>query len=399
MSRTADFAIQGFLYQFIITLQRILQSSNDEVITIEGIVEDIDIQTPLGFEAIQCKYHESKAKFVLSDIYKPVLQMLNHFKNNETAGVKYVLHAHFPSEKVGTKRNILITELEQILSSKADIYKKLISDLNGFKNLEGFAKQFEIVFGASLSDTKNAVIFALAQEGFTTEDANDLFFPNAVYDISEYSIKHDSLERKITKKSFLEKLQTTKKTAINRWTKELLSNEKLLLIRRRQLNNILNVNSKLRAIVIKGNYINDFESKTHQLIIDFLHKYNSKPRLNICPIICLDCEESLINDIWTKLKSKKIKVLRGIEAGIFDVNSFLRNPIKSNKDVLEFDVKICNFKTDFKEILDKSVLDDIIIISDSKNVIADDVQDVNKEYLNTPNINEIKYQLSLTKSL
>ena len=34
MSRTADFAIQGFLYQFIITLQKILQSPSGANVTI-----------------------------------------------------------------------------------------------------------------------------------------------------------------------------------------------------------------------------------------------------------------------------------------------------------------------------------------------------------------------------
>jgi len=52
MSRVADSTIQGFLYQFNITLQEILRASEDdeitvegitnEVVKIEGIIEDID---------------------------------------------------------------------------------------------------------------------------------------------------------------------------------------------------------------------------------------------------------------------------------------------------------------------------------------------------------------------
>lgn len=44
MSRVADSTIQGFLYQFNITLQEILRSSEDDEITVEGIIEDIDIE-------------------------------------------------------------------------------------------------------------------------------------------------------------------------------------------------------------------------------------------------------------------------------------------------------------------------------------------------------------------
>ena len=44
MSRVADSTIQGFLYQFNITLQEILKASEDDEITVEGIIEDIDIR-------------------------------------------------------------------------------------------------------------------------------------------------------------------------------------------------------------------------------------------------------------------------------------------------------------------------------------------------------------------
>ncbi len=399
MSRTADFAIQGFLYQFIITLQKILQSPSGANVTIEGIVEDIDIETSLGFEAIQCKYHESKTKFVLSDIYKPVLQMLNHFKNNETAGIKYKLHAHFPNEKVGSKRGISKSEIEQILSSKAEGFKKLISDLKDFKNLDGFIKQFEIEFGATLSDTQKAVIVSLAQEGFSTEDAEDIFYPNAIYNISEYSINHNSSERIVTKDQFLQALREKKKTAINRWTKELVSNEKLLAIRKKQLANNLNTNSRRRAIIIDSNYLNDFDTKVSSFIIEYLNKYNSKPSLNICPIFSLVCEEEKLNAVWKKLNTKNVKVLRGIEAGDFDIDKFLREPIKTKKEGSEFNVRICNHQQDFESLLSKSKLDDIIIMSDLDFPYLNSLGDINQENLSTPNINEIKYLLSLTNTL
>jgi len=52
MSRTADYTIQGFIYQFIITFHKLLMSANDAEITVEGIVEDIEIVTPTGQEAV-----------------------------------------------------------------------------------------------------------------------------------------------------------------------------------------------------------------------------------------------------------------------------------------------------------------------------------------------------------
>ena len=76
MTRSADYTIQGFLYQFNKTLLEILKEADDSQITIEGIIEDIDIENCTGITAIQCKYHEGQ-KFSLSKVHKPLLQMMH----------------------------------------------------------------------------------------------------------------------------------------------------------------------------------------------------------------------------------------------------------------------------------------------------------------------------------
>ena len=55
MGRSADYTIQGFLYQFNQTLSELLKAADDDVITIEGIVEDIEVASFAGTKAIQCK--------------------------------------------------------------------------------------------------------------------------------------------------------------------------------------------------------------------------------------------------------------------------------------------------------------------------------------------------------
>ena len=58
-ARTADYTILGFIYQFNKTLLAILDSTEESEITVEGRIEDIDVTTEKGTEAIQCKYHET----------------------------------------------------------------------------------------------------------------------------------------------------------------------------------------------------------------------------------------------------------------------------------------------------------------------------------------------------
>ena len=83
MSSVATYAIQGFLYQFHKTLLEILRADDESEITVEGTIEDIDIFRADGsIEALQCKYHESKEKYVQSIIFRPLLQMMEHFASN-----------------------------------------------------------------------------------------------------------------------------------------------------------------------------------------------------------------------------------------------------------------------------------------------------------------------------
>ena len=58
--RQADSTIKGYLYQFNKSIYEILQSKDDEIVTLEGVIEDIDIQSPTSLTTIQCKYHEDK---------------------------------------------------------------------------------------------------------------------------------------------------------------------------------------------------------------------------------------------------------------------------------------------------------------------------------------------------
>ena len=398
MSRTADYAIQGFIYQFIITFHKLLQSSDNSEIIVEGIVEDIDIITPFGKEAIQCKYHESKHKFTLSSIYKPILQMLLHYKKNQTANIKYRLHAHFPNEMVGSERELKESELKSILETKAEDLKSYSSELSWFSKTNEFLKRFKIDFGASLAETERAVIVCLSNEGFSTEDATEIFYPNAIHRIAELSILHDEQKRKIKKNFFLDELRKKKKTAISRWTKELELYDQLLKKRRKQLNDVLNDNTRVRAIILDSSYIADFESKAPFFIQEYISKYNSKIKLNQCPIFSIKGDEDVLNKVWKALSQKKIDVERGIVAGIFNVKRFLKEPIKSIKEgAIEFKLRLCNYDNEFGAVLEENNIDDIIVVSDKELPLT--IYNINVERLSTSEISEIKYLLSLTNAL
>jgi microcompartment protein CcmL/EutN len=401
MSRTADYTIQGFIYQFNITLQKLLEvgDANCEII-VEGEIEDIDIFTSKGIEAIQCKYHESKEKYTLSAIYKPVLQMMCHYKKYTSKNIKYRLYAHFPNETVGNKISLSTTDIAAILATEAKTLKTLKEELNGFSDVIGFIENFEMEYGASLDDAQKTVTVALVNEGFSKADVEDIFYPNAIHHIAELSTKHNATERKIKKAQFIQVLKEKKKTAISRWTKELQSFEKLLKKRREQIRDRFSNNSSNRAIILDSDYIIDFNSKIVQFIEEFVNKYNRKIILHHCPLFSLICTKEALNDIWRRLNTKKIIVERGLIADQFDITHFLRKPIKAIKDgKIEFKVRLCSHDTDFKEVLSKTNFDDIFIISDKTFDFATITNDTNIEKIETRQINELKYLLLLNNTL
>ncbi|MCW3109709.1 MAG: hypothetical protein JWQ09_4215, partial [Segetibacter sp.] len=221
---------------------------------------------------------------------------------------------------------------------------------------------------------------------------------NAVHKIAEISTKHNAIERKINKKDFINQLKEKKKTAISRWTKELQSYKSLLKKRREQLRDNLNKNHRKRGVILDVDYLEDFDKKGIQLIEDFINKYNSKPRLNCCPLFSLVCTEDKLNEIWDRLATKKIRVERGILAGKVDINHFFREPIR-NSSHSEFVIRVCNHTYDFDTLIEKAELDDLIIITDKKWNKVETLKDVNIEAIETNKINEIRYLLSLNNSL
>ena len=90
-SRVADSTIKGFIYQFNKTILEILDSPK-ATIHVEGIVEDVDkYEADNSITAIQCKYHESSEKFILSLIYKPIILMIKTFLMRPHDNISFVL--------------------------------------------------------------------------------------------------------------------------------------------------------------------------------------------------------------------------------------------------------------------------------------------------------------------
>ncbi len=439
MNREADYTIKGFLYQFNVTLEQLLLSVDGSETIVEGIIEDIDIHTPIDTKAIQCKYHESKEDFSLSDIYKPILQMLVHYSQNTNENIQYILYSHFPNETLGDKK-LLKTDIETILETKNQQFissyisklkpttdvdinelleknKKSKEDLKKIKdyylshselslniNLEEFLRpeKFKFVIGNTLDGVVTDTTKLLAEKTTLSQmDVEDLFYPNAIQIIANKSIKHHSSERAIDKATLISQLEATKKVAISRWTRELQRYKALLKNRRTNLKPNLQQNHRLRYFLFEESEIENFEEEIVNFITDYLNKYHYKIKLHSeTPVICIKSENNnLISSIESRLFSKSISIETGFKGQKFFKEAFLREPKKiiSNSWV-EFKLRLGELTKEIVETLNEKKCHDFFIIGKGTD-FGFDLQDVNIEHIDIANLRELKYLLLLTDSI
>jgi hypothetical protein len=398
MSRTADYTIQGFIYQFNKSLSELLDNEDEAKITIEGIIEDVEVEVDNNIEAIQCKYHEAEDSFTLSNVYKPILQMMEHYydNGNHVKDIYYKLYVFFPNEKNRIKK-ISIDDINTILSSNNQKYSKYIKKLKDNINIEGFIDIFCLEFGDSLSDLVKKVCNQLEENEMPKDEIETLIYPNAIQKIADISINHDLEKRKVSKKEFLDEIKKIRKTAITRWTMALQNRKKILRTRKKQLKSYLSQNSRLRYFIISKSTIDNFEECIVNFIKEYLDKYHFKILHDKTPLFCIDCSKELFSQIIKRLYKKEINCNDGYIANEFNKSKFFEEPMTrydkpSSKVEREFDIRLLNIKE--IDVLNEKKCDDLFVLSDKEFSILD-LQDVNLEKIGAKRIEEIKYIMGM----
>jgi len=397
MSRAADYTIQGFLFQFNKTLLEILALSEESSVTVEGIIEDIDICAPSGTKAIQCKYHEAQGAFSLSLLYKPLLQMMVHFKENQDANVSYILYGYFPDKKPGEKYLLTKEEINRVISTTNKKYDKYVASLKGGFNDEAFLKVLTIEFASPMDTLISEVQSALEDSGISNDDVELIAYPNAINEIAYISCRHDPSERTISKKDLIDNLKRIKTTAITRWTLALKTRKKLLTARKKQLKPHLDINSRERHFLVSQSSLEDFEDRIVLFIADYLNKYHFKPAHIRTPLFCLDCSDDVFSSIRLRLHKKGIISEDGMIGDFFDEKRFFKEPMirkLSRQDIeREFHIRLIRYAS-CPGILSRKKGDDLFIISHQNHEDLD-ILDVCVEYLDVTKLEEVSYLIGV----
>lgn len=423
------------MYQFNLTIEKVLTSDVDTEIQVEGIIEDIDIHTPKEIRAIQCKYHEAQDNFKLSLIYKPVLQMLKTYAQNPDLDVKYILHGYFPN-LTDENTNLTMDDLNSMLTTTnidyisnyvsficppddqniSDLVKKERKSAEDKKTIKEYYvkslptpccniktflhSKFEFHSGDSYEVLEQRVQELLVCDSISEDDVKDLFYPNAVQKVAEISMNPNDAERMLTKDWLIKDLSCKKKTAITRWTKEVTNYKSLLRVRQRQLSSNLNNNTQKRCFVIDSDLLDNFNNGIVLFLKEYVELYCHKPKLHNPTLFhFINSDKSVVDDIVARLYSKGIEVETGYRGSTFFEEALMRNPErKINDNWIEFKIRLTHDDAIVPKVLSENKPDDLFIIC--KKIPSNiDTQDINCEFLDVTVFNELKYLLKMTKEI
>lgn len=213
-SRSAESTVLGFYYQFDKTIQAILEQSDENTqITVEGI-EDIDVKTVTEETAIQIKY-QAKTNGTDSILRKPIMLMLEHYKINPSNNLTYHLYGHYQdNSKVKTvfdfPRIQKMMQYEQTKNGKKVKCDFLVEKSISQIEVESFLKKFQLTLSKSFEDQQKDTFAKIKSVmNAKTEDEVIFFYSNAFKLVNDLAIQEKKSKRKITKKEFKSRIDTS----------------------------------------------------------------------------------------------------------------------------------------------------------------------------------------------
>lgn len=426
--RQADSTIKGYLYQFNKSIYEILSSADDEVITVEGVIEDIDIQSPSGTTTIQCKYHED-SKYQISSIAPPILEMLCHYCESVYLGktVSYVLYAYYSDNVTEVDRtafvdflqatkdkdilikyfhriyNISDTKILNIANKQKkskeeretliNYYKDNRASLSMRVSISDFWGVFTYIKAQQFDCLKEEVIQQLS--GISDkETALSLYYPNAFSVIASMSAKKDITERNITKAMLISFLKEQKSLLINRWTLEALGKEQILKAKKRYLSAYFSSNADVRAFIFTDAFLEKNSNYTIALIQEYLGKYFKKPKLQKPPIFVFGNRYS---DLMQSALIELYKYQRSVNTGLVG-NTFVEDSFINNRNCSpDFACKMALLENITANVLEQCQVNQLYVIG--KNELGLHSVNYYTEELDVADMSAVRYLIALTTTL
>lgn len=360
--RTAIDTIKGYFYQFDYTIKRLLElNSETDSIVVEG-VEDVDIEAATEETAVQCKYY-SKTEYNHSVIARPVRQMLSHYKTvkeGKNKRVKYLLYGHFKSGqqklKAPINKDFLKDHLLTYTKENIQYYHHMILGLDDH-DLTDFLSLLEININASSYENQLTDVLSLLKQQFNCSDfeSENFYYNCALKNIKNIATEPNISKRKITKKQFLD-LINTRKILFNLWFIEYKGKQKYLKGLKQQYFTNLNTSPFERFFLIEIPSSGYTRTELKELLFIISKKYSKLSKREstpFCPYVYLhNIGRDELVKIKTELSQENFLFIDGydFEGSTFNPTSISRNVTYENKIQLKILNEIDHIDRTLKEI-------------------------------------------------
>lgn len=426
--RQADNTIKGYLYQFNKSLLEILRADDDSKITVEGAIEDIDIEYANNHaKTIQCKYHEDE-KYLISSVAVPITEMVCHFCESTalSVDVDYILYAYYKDNVTEVDVDEYIAFIEKTKNKEIltkffhriyEINDSNILDIaNKLRKTEAEKKQLTDYYSNNRETLKlkvdirqfwthfkyvKAEQFEILKESVITEflkivdvdTVKSLYYPNALAYVAELSSNADISQRKISKKEFLEYLSNMKSVMITRWNLEISDIKTTLTNKKRHLTGMLGSNPEIRAIVFSKKFVDVNKDSIFIFMQQYIDKYYKKVKLQNPPIFIFEENDDVMNAIIISLLKYQKHVNTGQVVGTFVENSFINN----SDCAPDFVCKIARLSDMSDDILEKCKVNQLFWIGTLPIKFNSTLFE--KEVLDMIDMHNLKYLFGLENTL
>jgi hypothetical protein len=224
--RSAAPVIRGYYYQFDATILKILDTADGGCVVLEQI-EDIDVWNANEITAIQCKYIPSK-KYSDSAIRDALIAMLAGFllRGSGQAPIRYCLYGHY-ADMPPVLPPLSLADLKRILTFIQDGRQvnyhldHAIAD----SILQDFLDRLTLYAGPEYEAQKSSALGKLQQTFQCTDDEADrLYYNNALRTVLDLSVKPDAADRTISRTEFVGRI-SVKAPLFSLWYSQLKGRE------------------------------------------------------------------------------------------------------------------------------------------------------------------------------
>ncbi|WP_447754537.1 DUF4297 family anti-phage-associated protein [Pseudomonas nicosulfuronedens] len=348
MDRSAVDTIRGYFYQFDLSILSVLQLPDlDDTIEIE-CTEDIDIRTADDATAMQCKYY-AKTEYNHSVIKDAVKHMASHFKetlSGAKSAINYSIKGYYSSgqEKLDggvdrdfLKKHFLTYKKDNITHYHHEELGLTDADLDVFLTrlkINVRAQEFEAQYGEVLQSLRGL----FQSSAFSAEY---FYYNNALSVIRDLSIQAAAADRLISKRVFLERINTAD-LLFNEWFVQRKGKKDHLAALRRQYFTAVNVSPFERFFLIEvdpGSYVRgDVKDLVHDISRKW-SKLSAREPSPFCPYVYIHgIVDAELLELKKELLAEGFRFIDGhdFHGAEFDCQSILQQATHGNGIRLKF---------------------------------------------------------------